>query len=130
MPITPNFVEAMNGALFIDLTIALLMFVAFIRVELSTFGYRMRAQAAISIMVLILGDAILRGWFWYWRSQVNDGLSVVWMDAWNVAPIGMAVEMLGVLCLIRVFSPDYWHRFTWLWLGLLAIAVSVAVSLL
>lgn len=124
----PALVEAMHGALCMLLLFAVAMFVTFIVHELLLAGYRMRTQAAISILVLITGETVLRGWFWLWQRQLNDGLSIEWMSAWPVVPIGLAIEMVGVLCLIRVFQPDHWHRFTWLGVGLSAAMLSLAIA--
>jgi hypothetical protein len=126
--IPPKFAAGMNGALFIDLSFAFVMFCIYIGHELSTNGYRMRAQAAISIAMLLLGEMILRGWFWFWRLQVVAGRSVEWMSDVSVVPLGMSIEMVGVLCLIRVFSPDHWSRMTWLAVGAMsAVVACVAV---
>lgn len=124
----PKFAEGMNGALFLDLTFAITMFGLYIVHELRHQGYRMRARAAVSIGVMLIGEAILRGWFWLWRIEVNAGRSVAWMDAWPVVPIGMSIEMLGVLCLIRVFSPDDWSRQTWLAVALISVMVACVAA--
>jgi hypothetical protein len=84
----------------------------------------MRVQAAVSIEVMLLGEMILRGWFWYFRIMSDSGHSAEWMRAWPVVPIGMSVQMLGALCLIRVFSPDGWSRQTWLAVGMASIVVA------
>lgn len=125
----PKFATGMNGALFIDLSFAFVMFGAYIAHELRTNGYRMRAQAAISIEMLILGEMILRGWFWYWRLQLSWGHDVAWMDGYPTVPIGMTVEMVGVLCLIRVFSPDHWSKMTWLGVGATSVMVACSIAL-
>jgi hypothetical protein len=124
----PKFAEGMNGALFLDLTFALLMFGTYIIYELRRGGYRMRAKAAISVEVMLLGELILRGWFWLWRIQINTGQNVGWMDDLPVVPIGMSIEMLGVLCLIRVFSPDTWSRQTWLAVGVMSVLFACAAA--
>jgi hypothetical protein len=128
MLLPPKFAAGMNGALFIDLFFAALMFGTYIAHEVRINGYRMRAKAAISIEMVLLGDLILRGWFWYWRMQANAGHSVAWMDTYPVVPIGMSIEMLGVLCLIRVFSPDNWSRQTWLAVGVVSVVVACAAA--
>jgi hypothetical protein len=125
----PKFATGMNGALFIDISFAFLMFTAYVVHEMYEHGYRTRAKAAMSIMVLLLGEMILRGWFWWWRVASALDQDVSWMNQWPVVPIGMAVQMLGALCLIRVFSPDHWSRMTWLAVGVAGVAVSVAVAI-
>lgn len=127
--ILPKFAVGMNGALFINLSFAFVMFGVYIGHELATNGYRMRAQAAISIEMLLLGEMILRGWFWYWRLEVIAGRSVEWMNDYPVVPIGMSIEMVGVLCLIRVFSPDHWSRLTWLAVGVMSIVVACVAAM-
>jgi hypothetical protein len=124
MLLAPKFAEGMQGALFIDMFFAALMFGTYIIYEFRRNGYGMRAQAAVSIEVMLLGDLILRGWFWYFRILSNAGHDIEWMKAWPVAPIGMSVQMMGVLCLIRVFSPDGWSRQTWLAVGVVSVIVA------
>lgn len=124
----PKFAEGMNGALFLDLSFALFMFGIYIVFELRRDGYRMRARAAVSVFVMLCGELILRGWFWLWRIQINASHSVAWMDAWPVVPLGMSIEMLGVLCLIRVFSPDSWSRQTWLAVAVISVMVACAAA--
>jgi hypothetical protein len=126
--LTPRFAEGMNGALFIDLFFASLMFGTYIIYEFRRNGYSMRAQAAVSIEVMLLGELILRGWFWYFRILSNSGHNAEWMRVLPVVPIGMAVQMLGALCLIRVFAPDGWSRQTWLAVGMASIVVAWVVA--
>lgn len=124
----PKFAEGMNGALFLDLSFAIMMFGTYIVYEVRRHGYRKRAQAAVSIEVMLLGELILRGWFWLWRIEINIGRNAAWMNVWPVVPIGMSIEMLGVLCLIRVFSPDDWSRQTWLAVALISVVVACAAA--
>ena len=128
MLLPPKFAEGMNGALFIDLFFAALMFGTYIIYEFRLHGYRMRTQAAISIEMMLIGEMILPGWFWYWRVLANAGRSTEWMNDWPVVPIGMGVQMLGVLCLIRVFSPDTWSRQTWLAVGIASVVVACVAA--
>lgn len=124
----PALAEGINGALFFDLSFALMLFASYIVYEVRRDGDEARASAATAVSVLLLGDMILRGWFWLWRIQFNNGVSTAWMDDVPIVPLGQIVVMAGVLCVIRVFSPVTWPRDTWIAIGLMSVLLAVAAS--
>jgi hypothetical protein len=129
--LTPKFLEGMNGALFIELTFALIMFGLYIGRETLRNGFvRARLQAAISIFVVLAGEAMIRGWVWWWRHLENAGQSSAWMSHHPVLLIGASVEMLGVVCIIRVFAPDDWSRSAWFTSAVAAITIATALAYL
>lgn len=128
---TLQFAEGMNLALFVILTIASIMFAVFTVNSIRLHGWRDdRTVAIFSIDLLVIGEAVLRGWYWWWRVQYNAGQDVVWMDEWPLPQFGMGLEMLGVLLLMRTFQPDAWKRNTWFWVGLFSMVVAAVVTIL
>jgi hypothetical protein len=128
--LSPLVNESMIGALFLVLSFAFVMFASYGVHEFSRRGYVERVKSTVSIITLILGDMILHGWFWLQRMQINahHDAAVAWMRAHSLAPLARAIEIVGVLCLIRVFSPDSWARQTWLAIGIVAIIVASFIA--
>lgn len=127
--LTPRFLEGMNGALFIEVAFACFMFGLYICREVLRNGFvRTRLQAAISIFVFLSGEAVIRGWMWWWRHLENQGLSTEWMNHHPVLLVGATLQMLGVVCVIRVFAPDSWGRNIWFMSVVVAVAVSTAFA--
>lgn len=127
--INPKFLEGMNGALFLEIVFALVMFGLYIGREVLLNGFdRLRLQAAISIFVVLSGEATIRGWVWWWRHLENLGRSSAWMNEHPVLFVGATVQMVGMVCMVRVFAPDGWGRSAWFTSALLAIAVATGVA--
>ena len=84
----------------------------------ATFSFRLRDQAAISIAVMLFGEVITRGWTWCARYLMDTSGYVnnwSWEMPWILVPIlGSAVEAAGILCMIRVFTPDSWGSRGWI----------------
>lgn len=113
--LTPQFLEGMNGTLFMLLIFACFMFGLYIVREMVVNGYqRTRLQAAISIFVTLSGEALIRGWVWWWRHIENTGGDAAWMGKHPVLLYGALIEIVGIMCVIRVFAPDSWGRNIWL----------------
>ncbi|MGY3387796.1 hypothetical protein ACVWW6_000387 [Bradyrhizobium sp. USDA 3311] len=124
--LTARFLEGMNGVLFFLLLFGCFMFGLYIAREVIRSGFqRMPLQAAISIFVLIGGEAVARGWLWWWRHLVNRGLDAGWMIEDPVLLVGAFVEILGIICVIRVFAPDHWGRNVWIGSSLFATTLTV-----
>jgi hypothetical protein len=125
--LTPTFLEGMNGTLFFLLMFACFMFGVYIAREAISNGYqRNRLQAAIAVFVFFCGEAMNRGWLWYWRHLENNGMDASWMMKHHVLLVGAMIQTLGVICVIRVFAPDAWGRNIWLISALVAIGVATA----
>lgn len=122
--LTPKFLEGMNGTLANLLIFGAVMFLIYIGREIYRNGLaRRRLEAAISILALIVGEAMIRGWVWMWRYLENRNLDVSWMKDHPVLLAGVLVEILGIICVIRVFAPDSWGRNVWI------ISTGVAIGL-
>jgi hypothetical protein len=125
--LTPRFLEALNGTLFNLLLFGSFMFGVYMLREIRMNGFqRARLQAAISIFVLISGEAVIRGWIWYWRHLDNTGQPVGWMSNHPTLVLGAAWEIIGIICVIRVFAPDTWGRNVWVVTTLVATGVTTA----
>lgn len=129
--LTPRFLEGMNGTLANLLIFGAVMFSIYIGIEVKDNGFsRQRLQAGISILVLLVGDAMIRGYIWLYRYLENRGHDITWMkDHWFL-PAGILVEIVGIICVIRVFAPDRWGSKLWLVSSLLAIALATVFSYL
>lgn len=81
------------------------------------FNGMLRHQMAIAIIVASSGEAGMRGWTWLVRVLDRMGYDVRWMRyfPYVLTPIIAAViQSVGLLCFIRVVTPDEWGRRTWL----------------
>jgi hypothetical protein len=126
--ITSRFDESMNGAVFLALAFAVVMFGLYLWDEMRENGYRTRAKAAASISGMLAGEMILRGWFWV-RAWRIDGYKVSeWISGYPITSAGKVIEMVGVLCLIRVFAPDHWSRATWVAVGMASVVIAVVAG--
>lgn len=124
---TPTVLEAMNGTLFVLLVFACFMFGVYILREVWLNGFqRTRLQAAIAILVCFAGDGVVRGRVWYWRHCENLSLSPSCNEGRGLLLLGALIEIIGVVCIIRVFSPDNWGRNVWFISSLIAIGIATA----
>ena len=81
------------------------------------FDGMMRHQMAVAIIVTMTGEGLLRSWTWGIRIADRHGADVSMLRnlPYALVPISAAtVQALGLLCLVRVFTPDEWHRRAWL----------------
>lgn len=125
--LTPAFLLAMNGTLFVLVLFTLLMFAVYVGREILAHGFdRMRLQAGISIAVFVAGEAVIRGWVFWWRRLDIVGADVSWMNNHPVLAIGAALQIVGAICMLRVFAPDHWGRNVWILSSLIAVGASTA----
>lgn len=126
-----RFLEGMNGALFILLACCAVMFLLYVIRETWYHGFeRARLQAGISVLVFVAGEAVSRAWIWWWRYLENRGHDNTWMAEHPVLFIGAGVQIIGLVCMIRVFAPDHWGRNIWIAFVSLAIAVTLLFTFL
>ena len=123
--LTSRFLEGMNGTLFALVAFACIMFGVYIAREVKRNGFsRTRLQGAISIFVFMVGEGVIRGWVWYWRHTENRGGDVEWMTRNPTLAVGAAIQIIGVICIIRVFAPDHWGRNMWIMTTFLSVVVA------
>lgn len=113
--IRPIYFQLVNLSLLV-LGVYLLMVVSrYLAIESYRFGLqRMRDQLATALAVFFVGHTLSRGWYLtFWYGADND-FNVVWMSQslWPVA-FG-AIQVLAMVCLTRILSPDDWGRWAWM----------------
>lgn len=117
--------EGVFGALFVLLFFACFMFGLYITREIIRNGFqRTRLQAAISIFVMSAGAAIVNARVWWWCHLTNGGADAAWLIDSPFLLLGAFIEILGVICVIRVFAPDHWGRNVWIGSSVLAAAIA------
>jgi len=128
-----GFLEALNGVLFMLSAAAAFVFGRYVLTEAMAAGvwprrWPSKAQAAFGLLIVFVGEAIIRGWIWWWRQLLNDGEDASWMAGYPILAIGGATSAVGILCIIRHFSPDEWQDRAWLITLLFAIATGLLIG--
>lgn len=83
-------------------------------------------KAALSLCVLMIGLLISSNWgLFYLYAQKHDANFIAIENQYPIALVGGAIRTLGMLCIIRVFSPIRWKY--WPWLITLVVAVVLAI---
>lgn len=128
MTMSPQFLEAMNGFLLVDLLAIVWLFFRYIAQGFYEYGWhsgRRQRAAAIGVFTLILGDFIIRLSVWTWRHVINTSGSID-RDLEAIlnfgTTFGVAVAAIGGACIIRYFSPARWGE--WPWILVTAVAAS------
>lgn len=110
--------EAVNGGFFILSLAATYIFLHYIWMN-RRIGYRC-LRPAIAISVLFIGETCLRFYVWWLRDHINAGLPMV--ENTFLLALFSSIIAAGVLCIIRVFSPESWGNKPWVIALLAAIA--------
>jgi len=123
----PELLEAVNGATFVLFTSMAIVIGWYLFRELRAWGYtRYRAQAAVSLLTIAIGEATKSGILWWVRSRSNEGMSTDWLVQNQDLFIGLGAVMLvfGPLCYIRIWSPVQHGEWPWVSAGLVASALA------
>ena len=91
-----------------------------------------RESAAIAIAVTMVGESLTRGWTFWARYAEATQRDVYWMNDWPWAAtpaLGALVTALGILCVIRVFSPGIWGARAWAVCAGLAVAITTGFQI-
>lgn len=124
---TSRLLEGLSGTLFFLLVFACAMFLVYLTREVFQNGFkRTRLQAAISILVLIFFGAVICGPIWWLFHLESSGVLANWASLRPWLITGTAGEILGIICVIRVFAPDNWGRNIWIVSSLMAIGIAAA----
>lgn len=122
LPLSPGLYEIGNS-LISSLAICLgVILIRFFTVEIYWLGAwaaysRMRFKLALSIAAIIGGEGAYRMWTWWGRYCANVEANCFWMltRAWPLVPVfSIAIEVAGMLCMIRILIPDVWGRRSWI----------------
>lgn len=121
--------EAVYAAIVVGCAVAVVLVVRYLVIEVRKHGLeRYRAQAAVSLLVLFTGQFAMAGSIWWVRYRANSGLPPDWFvthQDWFIAS-SATVLLLGLLCYIRVWSPEKWGA--WPWLGTAAVMAAFALA--
>lgn len=127
MTFPPILWEAINVLLSSLCALVVIIFGRYIIFEVYRNGIRRtRLRAAIGISVAMSGEVVTRGSAAIGRHLENIGSTTRWMldPPWGFVPlVGAIITTIGLLCLIRVFSPDEWGA--WGWIACAAVAFAV-----
>lgn len=89
---------------------------------------RQRVKFALSICAVLAGEAGYRAWTWWGRLCANTDQQCSWMAGlfWPVVPGGsIALQVVGLLCMIRVLSPGVWGKHAWKFAAVLSLVWSL-----
>lgn len=122
-------VLVLNGALS-------LIMVTFVLSKMRESGWynQLAVQGAIALSVLFAGEFLIRGWgviLLYQMSHGGDGWAVE--QRVPLSLVGVCIVMVGALCAMRVFTPNWfgrWRNAVWIsTAGLGLVAGTIVVSL-
>lgn len=87
-------------------------------------------DAAIGMLLLTVGEGVIRGWTWYARIATRMRWDTDWMDDFPYAVIpvmGAIIQITGLLCITRIIAPS---SAAYMWPAAVAsVVVALAVSL-
>lgn len=122
--------EVINGVLSALSLGVLVIFARYFLIEMKVHGFkRTRMGAGIAVTVMSFGEFSTRSWTWAIRYLQNTHGSSEWLSSlpWSLIPIaGALIEAVGLLCMIRVFSPDEWGHSGWEVVAAIAAAAVLA----
>jgi len=89
----------------------------------------MAVRGAIGLAVYCVGMMLVRGWSVPLLILTKHGYPTIALEnAYPVSLIGTAIAMVGMYCMVRVFSPVRWSFWGWVVPGAIALATgSIAV---
>jgi hypothetical protein len=86
---------------------------------------------AIALLFMCGGEGMLRMWVWWARYSAREGAVQRWMDSppWEFFPLfGAMLQCVGLLCCIRVLTPDAWGPYAWVFAFYLLLVELVLFS--
>lgn len=125
--------QIINNALFV-LDIALVAFIVrHLICEVRTGGLqyaygRLGNQAALAILVHIVGLTMIRGWsalLLYYQGQGVDAWQIE--QLYPIGIVGASIALIGMGCCIRIFSRQEWGN--WGWIVSVAAAASFVIGM-
>jgi hypothetical protein len=129
--LTPEFLEGLNGTVAFLSLIGVVVFARFLYIGLVDHGFCVQRwprsmRGALGLFLMFTGESVIRGWIWWWRHQMNDGLDVSWMKSYPTIGIGAMLLLSGMAIVVSMFSPEAWkHRFGYIVTGIMLISVFI-----
>lgn len=123
--------EAVNGFLFVVCLGLAIFFASYLFRRLRNGARWADVKLGFALFTFVVGDGIIRLPVWYYRHQLDQGLSITdWtIDKYSaVICIGAIMAAVGGLCALRVSAPNYMRPWPWL-ITLIAAIVFVFFSL-
>jgi protein-S-isoprenylcysteine O-methyltransferase Ste14 len=129
--LTPQLLEAINGTLLViflglDFFFARYILLEFLRPNISWRQARRNRTAAIAVLMVLIGETLIRGSVWGWRHFnagednfiVNLGVS-----------IGVVISIVGGVCALRHFAPDSWGNAPWILIPIIGLVFGIGMAL-
>lgn len=129
--LTPQILEAINGTLLVIFLGLIFFFVRYIALEfmrpnLTWAQARRNRAAAISMLMMFLGEALIRGHVWAWRHfELGESNRII--NAGVAA--GVVVCIVGGVCALRHFAPDSWGNAPWIMVPLIGLAFGIGMAM-
>lgn len=117
------FSEAMNGLIFILGLFAVGVFARWLWINRRD-GYQ-EVRSALAVSALFCGETIIRFSFWLARHLTNIGYEPNETAFYTAVVIGGGIQAWGMLCCMKVFSPEHCSAKVWIYAPLCAIAWNI-----
>lgn len=129
MMFSPQFLETMNGTLLVIFLGVEFFFARYILLDMVEHGFwegYKRRRAAAAVFLMIGGETLTRGWIWAWRHfsiPHDDQALTLGVNA------GVAICIVGCVCVLRHFAPKGWGAWTWVGIPILGVAFGAIMAL-
>lgn len=127
--LTPQLLEAINGTLLVIFLALVGFFGRYIIMEFERVHWRQARRnraAAISMLMVFVGESLIRGGVWAWRHfDLNyDNRAIN-----TVVSIGVLISIVGGVCALRHFAPRSWGHAPWILIPLIGLAFGVGMAM-
>lgn len=129
--LTPRFLEAINGTLMVIFLGLVFFFSRYIILEFMRPGIswrqaRRNRAAAISMLMVLTGESLIRASVWSWQ---HLHLATNNVSASVGVAIGVVICIVGGVCALRHFAPDSWGNAPWILIPLIGLAFGIGMAL-
>lgn len=115
-----------------DLTLMLVLMLFILKaIREDSYHWRnsMAVRGAVGMFVYCLGMGMVRAWSVPLLILTKHGYPTISLEnAYPVSLVGTVIAMVGMFCMVRVFSPVSWS--IWGWLVPLAVSVTSSVGVI
>lgn len=140
LPFSPWIYELGNSYISSLALPLLAILIRFVIIEIYNGGFwlaysRMRVRFGLAIAGLLVGEAAYRSWTWWGRLCANVAATTgneqqcAWMVRRMVPmvpAVSIIIQVVSMLCMIRVLVPGVWGRRAWMLSALASLAWSLA----